>query len=142
MGENSSDILYQLKSAGHRITEARKLIVGIFTAARKPLSAQEIITALTKKGRNVNKTTVYREIESLTKAKLIRDVNLLDGQLRYELIKDTQDHSHLVCTECKNVECLPLLEDLQSITSNIAKKNKFTVTHHVLEFFGVCKECR
>ena len=139
---NTEDILYQLKASGHRMTVVRKMVVQLFTESSSPLAAQDIIKSLTKGGRTVNKTTVYREIESLKEANLIREVNLLDGQLRYELLKDEHNHSHLVCTECKAIECLPKTNDLQSVEKQIARTKGFAVTHHVLEFFGVCKECR
>lgn len=140
--KNVKEILYQLKSTGHKMTVVRKMVVDLFTKTSAPLAAQEIIKSLSKGGRSVNKTTVYREIDSLIAANLIREVNLLDGQLRYELIRDEHNHSHLVCTECKGIECLPKRSDLKSFEKQIARTKGFAVTHHVLEFFGVCKECR
>jgi Fur family ferric uptake transcriptional regulator len=139
---NPEDILIQLKATGHRMTVVRKMIVNLFTKAKAPLAAQNIIKSLSKGGRAVNKTTVYREIESLKDANLIREVNLLDGQLRYELIKESHNHSHLVCTECKQIECLPPINELSKLEKKIAQLNGFVVTRHVLEFFGACKECR
>ncbi len=142
MSKEALKILSNLKSEGLRMTAVRKLLIDILVTTKQPLSVAEIISALTKKGRSVNKTTVYREVESLLKVGAIRDVNLMDGQMRYELRHAAEDHPHIVCTACEKIQCLPIPEEIENLHQRITKKIGFEVTGHVLEFFGVCSDCR
>lgn len=117
-------------------------MVDIFTSSKHPQAATDLISALQRRDKSVSKTTVYRELESLTESGVITSVNLLDGQLRYELQSGSGTHSHIVCTNCERIECLPIASDIAALTRRVAKAVDFEVTGHVLEFFGRCNSCR
>ena len=130
------------KSKGHRITKTRILAVEIFESIKTPISAPELLERMKEKERDVNKTTIYRELTFLQNEKFIREIDLLDGSKRYEIIKPHDHHHHLICTECKMVKCVSVPKDLDELEKKLSKTHNFKINGHVLEFFGVCCECR
>lgn len=135
-------ILEDIKLRGHRITEARKAIVELLYFSKLPQSATEILKKLKDKSLKLNKTTVYRELEFLTKEKIAYSILLGDNITRYELIDDDNHHHHLVCTNCDKIQDIQMDNDLDNIENKITKTLNFKVNHHNLEFFGLCKQCQ
>jgi Fe2+ or Zn2+ uptake regulation protein len=139
--ERTDEILSALRSQGFRITNVRRSLIGIFGETQGPLSVLDLLAALAQQKLVVNKTTVYRELEFLLGNNLITEVDLLDGLKRYELVQHGHHHHHLVCTSCQGIQCIEVKNDLDTLERAISKSHKFTVTSHVLEFFGVCQKC-
>lgn len=130
-----------LKNSGHRLTNTRKATLAIFASTKHPLSAQEIITELESRKLKVNKTTVYRELDFLLAQKLIRELDLMEGKKRYEIVTKDDHHHHLICRLCSLIQCVEMPGDLSRIEKQILKEHKFIVQDHILEFFGVCENC-
>jgi len=98
-----------------------------------PISAPEIVLHLKTTYPTLNKTTIYRQLEKLAKAGSIQELFLGNDYKSYEI---TANHHHIVCTECKKIQCLP--EDC-----NISHpKTDFKITSHSLEFYGLCPTCK
>lgn len=129
----------ELKNQGIRITKIRSTIVEIFNDASSPISALDIKQILVDKGFNVNKSTVYRELNFFKKNKFIKEISFGDLKIRYELIGENCHH-HLICDNCGNIEDIKINE--KNIIKNIEKKFKFSIQKHSIEFFGVCNSCK
>lgn len=132
----------QLKAKGYRKSKLRELIISYLQHNKAPLSALELMDKLLLEDLNPNKTSVYRELETLTNEHIIREVSLMDGKKRYELlIADRDAHSHLVCTECGSIECLEIDDGLHKVENKISNKHGFKIHNRILEFFGLCLNC-
>jgi Fe2+ or Zn2+ uptake regulation protein len=146
MSRNISDktlsILAELKSRGHRHTKTRQEVIEHFVKKSKPISAVEILDHLKSKKLAVNKSTVYREIFFLKEQGIINEIDLLEGQKRYELNNPDDHHHHLVCIKCSSIQCVEMPGDLDKIEKDIQRKHQFQITGHILEFFGVCSSCK
>lgn len=125
-----------------RSTPIRTTLLEILSKIKKPLTTQELLAALEKKGLKANKTTIYRQLETLKENHLVSEVHFNDRNTRYEISENNSHHHHLVCIKCKKVEDIALPEDLQHQEKMVWKKNKFKVLEHFLEFFGLCKNCQ
>lgn len=136
-----SSLAQELQNNGHRMTRARAALIDIFSEKHTPLSATQLQTLLAKKGIEVNKTTIYREIDFLIQQSTIHTVAFDDNTTRYELASHDHHH-HIQCTECGNVIDLPLQDELAEIERNIRKTTGFTIKKHALEFFGLCPQCK
>jgi Fe2+ or Zn2+ uptake regulation protein len=134
-------LLAALKEKGHRTTKTRSLVISYLVQTEHPVAAHDLITMLKKQGRDVNKTTVYRELLFLKDEGIINEIDLLEGQKRYELADPHHHHHHLVCTKCKSIRCVEMPNDLDALEQRIKKQHHFHVTGHILEFFGLCKKC-
>src|SRR5258706_14983692 len=131
-----SDIIKSLKKSGLRITQARKQIIKLFVDSTSPLAADDILAKI-----SVNKTTVYREIETLLFHKYLTEINFADTKKRYELTV-LGHHHHLVCVQCKSITELDIADDFSKEEKRIQKQEKFKVLKHTLEFFGLCGVCQ
>lgn len=131
--------LNEVKSKGHAITPTRKAILEIFSNHPIPQSASDILTTLRKINLNVDKTTVYRELEFLEKINLINSVHFDDSKTRYEA-SDENHHHHLICNNCGDVKDINL--DESNIISKINSESKFRIEKHKIEFFGLCINCQ
>ncbi len=136
------DIVLELKRKKHRITKARKALLQIFIEQERPLSVDEIRTALTSAGISINKTTVYRELEFLCNNSLVEELQFNERKKRYEL--NNYHHHHLVCEKCFKVEEIDARElekTLTEVEKNMAHTKRFGVVRHALEFTGLCIPC-
>jgi Fur family transcriptional regulator, ferric uptake regulator len=138
-----SELQAKLKEKGYRYSRLRELMLQIIEKSEKPINVNNILENLLNFDLKPNKTSVYREIETLLQEKIIRQIDLLDGFKRYEINLHSQGtgHSHFVCTDCGDTKCLELANELNSLETQIEQKFKFTINQRVLEFFGLCEKC-
>ena len=124
-----------------RLTKTRQALAQLFSETRAPVSVPDIVRALCARGRDVNKTTVYRELERMQNIGIIGSVHLGDRRQYYELaLRD--HHHHLICLRCDQVEDIDVDEkNLLAQEARVAREKKFLMIRHALEFFGVCKMC-
>jgi Fur family ferric uptake transcriptional regulator len=105
----------------------------------------EIMDLLAKRGNEVNKTTVYRELDFLLSEQIIKNVQI-DSSTEYYELADREHHHHLVCTNCKKIlDFSPseaIEEDIDILISDLEKKTGFQVQEHSFELFGRCGKCR
>lgn len=125
-----------------RPSKTRQVLLNIFSSTQKPLAVAELLLLLTKQGTRVNKTTVYREIQSLLAKEMIVPVFIDETHTKYELKMD--HHHHLVCKGCgeiEEVEALGLEKTFPLFEKKLKQKKKFQSITHTLEFFGFCQDC-
>lgn len=118
-----------------RMTKAKKALLAELEAAAGPLSASELVRKL-----GVNKTTVYRELAAFMAAGDVSEVDFADGQKRYELTPDGHHH-HAVCMECKTVVELEIEPTVKKLEQSVTKQSGFVLRKHLIEFFGLCRDC-
>lgn len=136
-----NSLLEKLRACGERITPLRKALLAILEKSRAPKTPQELLASLAKRGFSANKTTVYRQLETLVRYNVVSAVNFADRITRYEMVNENEHHHHLVCIECGRIEDVSFKTDLDEKEKMIWKKHTFKVLQHSLEFFGVCKQC-
>jgi Fur family ferric uptake transcriptional regulator len=126
-----------------RLTKGAKKVLEVLERTSDLSSAQDIHGLLRTEGLDEapGLTTVYRSLESLVSLGLAQAVDLGDGERRYELVKPGEHHHHLVCERCRSSVHLDscLVEDLETA---IQQKYSFKVRGHVLEMFGICRDCQ
>ncbi|TSC84917.1 MAG: Fe2+/Zn2+ uptake regulation protein [Parcubacteria group bacterium Gr01-1014_13] len=125
-----------------RSTPVRKALLKILSKDQAPLSAFDILAKLHAQKLLANKTTVYRQLDSLEKQGLIHTVRLSDRSVRYELAGKDDHHHHLVCVKCNDVKDVDFENHLSRQEKNIEKSKKFKILRHSMEFFGLCFNCQ
>jgi Fe2+ or Zn2+ uptake regulation protein len=139
---SSEQLIDALRTKGFRITKIRQAMIEALVAARNPVSAPQLLEQVSLKHPSVNKTTIYRELDFLADNQILSEIDILDGMKRYEILHPNHHHHHLVCTSCRDIQCVEVPHhDLHALEGKIQQTHDFTVQSHVLEFFGLCKKC-
>lgn len=130
-----------LQSRGKRITQQRRLLVDHVFQRHDHFDAEELIVNLSRQeaGRKVSRPTVYRTLNELVEAGLLRKFNLR-GRAVYEHDYGYPAHDHLHCTICdKLIEFQS--QQLRQIREAVGREHRFRVTGHRLIVSGICSEC-
>lgn len=120
-----------------RMTKQKQWIAGALTS--HPRSVEEIFIHLKKNHCQVDKTTIYRNLQKLVAEGLVTATQFADNVTKYELANCVHHH-HIICTQCGYIEDIQLDENL--LTESVRKHTTFGAISHRLEFFGVCKDCK
>jgi Fur family transcriptional regulator, ferric uptake regulator len=136
-----TSIITQLRANGHRLTTARKAIISIFESQHTPISAEDINLLLIKNDIIINKSTLYREIDFLVALKKIKPVQFREKNKRYELV-DLNHHHHLICNTCSKIQDFETHNCLFELETTILKQYGFVISDHILDFYGLCSECK
>ncbi len=134
------ELLKKVKSSGGRITKARMIILEYLLLCDRPVSAAEISVFFQKKGILPNRTTVYRELLFLVKNGLTREVRLNGKPSLFELAGEHRHH--LICLKCRCIKPIIMGNHLKNHEKKIMEKEKFRITSHSLEFYGLCEKCQ
>ena len=130
-----------IKEKGLKSTSQRDDIAQVFFATSRHISVEELYAEVRKINPRVGYATVYRTLKLLKECGLAAERHFADGEARFENIEEKGHHDHLICNHCgKIVEFThPQLEKLQEL---VAQKLGFVATHHKMELYGICRECR
>lgn len=89
------DCKVELRAAGSRATPGRLALLTVLERERKPLTVADIARKLS----SLNQVTLYRALDALAAAGLIRKGVGVDRTAHYEYAARPHHH-HLVCTDC------------------------------------------
>ena len=122
-----------------RKTRQRIAILEVLEGVRTHPSADWIYAEVRKKIPQISKGTIYRNLKVLAEEGAIIGLNV-DGTVgRYEIRQD--NHYHFICEQCGRI--FDMHEPVEiKLNAKFAKKTGFKITHHQLEFRGLCKGCQ
>lgn len=134
--------LAQLPSQGYRRTSQRGAILDILEDSGGHLTAAEIIDALADRQLPVNRSTVYRTLETLLDAGLVR-ASRLGRSTSYEVThpEGEVEHHHLVCRDC-HAMLHATGTGVTDILRTEAAQAGFKVEDVQLVATGLCRKCR
>ncbi len=131
---------------GIRLTEARRLVLGLLLDAERPLAAyalMERLQATTR--RTVAPPTVYRALGFLVEQGLVHRVERLDAFAACSVVAQgggahAHAHQFLICRGCGTALELHDASVARAL-SRAAARSGFAVGHAVVEAEGVCARC-
>lgn len=98
-----------IRGVGLRVTQPRVAVLSVLTKAAGPLSHGDLVDALA--GQGFDRVTLYRNLNDLADAGMVRRTEVGDRVWRFELKPDSATHAghhpHFTCTDCGSVSCLP-----------------------------------
>ena len=130
-----------LRKKDLKITSQRLAVLEEIIKDKGHRESEEIYFAIKSSKTHVSRATVYRTLDILVQNNFVRKLNIGDGRERYESKINSLHHDHLICEICHNIiEFVD--QDIEMLQDKIAKKYQFSLTRHVHQLFGICKECR
>lgn len=130
-----------LRERGYRVTEPRRLVLGVLAGAQRPLSPYEIQDLLKEKGQYLNHVTIYRVLELLCSLNLAHKVLLAGGFVICSLGGAEGCHRFVVCREC-GMSKEYASQALCAEETELAQSLGFSTEQHFSEFSGVCARCQ
>ena len=131
----------RISEEGLKATKQREEILNIFLNSSGHKSLPQIYAQVVKAHPKIGYVTVYRTLKLLTRLGLANRRKFEDGETRYEPASEGTHHDHLICLDCGKILEFedPTLEALQK---GIAQRYRFKISHHLMELYGRCVECR
>ncbi|NVN36368.1 transcriptional repressor [Komagataeibacter swingsii] len=132
-----------------RLTEIRRLVLGLVLAADRPLGAYDLLEQIrTTRGRPVAPPTVYRALDFLMEQGLIHKIERLSAfaGCRHMLESGHACHGHvhaaqfLICSRCG---CVTELDDPHILKAllEVTRARGFSVRQTTIEAEGLCATC-
>jgi Fur family ferric uptake transcriptional regulator len=133
-----------LADAGYRRGGARLAVIGLLDSQPCALSALEIEDALRHDSdapRSASRASIYRILDELTGLGLIARLEVGQGVVRYEPVRDGHGHHHhLICDHCGTLT--PFTdEELEHTIHQVSKRVPLTVSEHEIILHGACTKC-
>lgn len=140
----------RFKNCGFRMTLPRQVIMEVLDECSEIITAEDVFMKVHQEYPGVGIATVYRTLNMLTEMGLVTRYDFGDGKARFELAENTEEsgHSHvLICKSCyKAVKYSDFSEEeknlFHNIESKLEKKHGFKISNHVVQYYGLCENCR
>lgn len=139
--ESLEVVKHAIREVGLRATPARIAILQLLLKSSSPQPHSVVAEKLSSLG--IDSATVFRNLNSMAQAGLLRRAELGDHVWRFEAIRDHkrgQDaaHPHFLCVDCGEVTCLDdvkLTADSRRVTALVGEVTEILVRGH-------CNQCR
>lgn len=126
-----------IQSAGLKVTAERVALLEVLLASPSPASSKDLLEAT----RGLDRTTVYRSLETFVRAGLARKVNVGHRHAHFEATIG-EEHHHLICTSCGKIADVALCPDPEDVRRVLRSARAFaSIESHSLEFHGTCAAC-
>ncbi len=130
----ATDLEVNLRKAGLRITEQRRIILRILAASDGHPDATEIFQKAVLEDKRLSLATVYRTLKALEDCGAIQRHAFGDGPARFENA-DTEHHDHLI--DVDSGEVIEFASDrIEALQEQIARDLGYEIVSHRLELYG------
>lgn len=139
--KKSKDLLAYLKLRGLRTTPLKELLIQFFLDNKKcQIPYKELQEHVAKNFPDIDRTTLYRNIEKFISLDLIQELNLPKTGKIYQFVFDRRVHHYFICKGCEQVkkgdEVL-----FKQIEASLKKVHGFMKANLSVVFYGYCSKC-
>ena len=123
------------------VTRQRNAVAAALFEAEGHHSADALQRRLKDQGHRIGTATVYRTLDILVEAGLVRGHDFGEGVRRFEASPDQGDHGHFVCARCGAVTEFTH-ERVDRMLGFLADEHGFLLQRHRVELHGLCRDCQ
>jgi Fur family ferric uptake transcriptional regulator len=120
--------------------ERRAVLEGILSREGH-FDAEQLLRYLEGQETPVSRATLYRTLEHLRTAGLVKMHRFGRGHALFEHIYGRQHHDHMVCDRCDRVIEF-VNETIERLQEEVCREHGFRSTNHVMQIFGICDACQ
>ncbi len=129
-----------LRAHGVRITHSRLAVLQVLATSTAHLRVADVYRQALRIAPGIGLASVYRTMDLLARLQLVKHVHLDHRHRHYAPATDGHCH-HLVCNTCgRVVEFSDCRAD--GLARTLARRTKFRIDGHCMDFFGQCPRCR
>jgi Fur family transcriptional regulator, ferric uptake regulator len=134
------DLLAVLKSNNMRITPARRILLQfILDNKSRQISMKDIHEFLEKKLVGVDRSSVYRNLETFKKLDIVQELDLPTGKV-FQYVLDRKVHHFYICKACGKAS-RGNEELFQKIEAALKDVHAFSKANLSIVFYGYCGKC-
>jgi Fur family ferric uptake transcriptional regulator len=124
-----------------RMTAQQRAVLDLLGRSDRFRGAQELHLDLhQRRGVRIGLVTVYRILRASAEMKITETQRAEDGEMLYRL-RTTPEHRHyLLCRLCGRAIAFTA-DEIEHLTSQLAKQNRYTDLAHQIDFYGTCPRC-
>ncbi len=130
-----------LRARGLRLTGPRRVVLEVLRGSDAHPTAESVHRLVRRRLPRVSLGTVYRNLRLLVAEGLAAEIP--GPHARFDANMDA--HHHFTCVHCGRIVDVdgPLAEPhAEALRVRIAARTGLAITHHRIEFFGRCPQCR
>jgi Fur family ferric uptake transcriptional regulator len=128
-----TDLLKKCNDAGIRMTAQRSLIIETLIGSDDHPDADQVYRRAVERDQSISLPTVYRTLNLLDDAGIIKKINMNDGKARFESVRE--DHDHLIDADNGHIHEF-YNQELKKMLDSIAGKMGYEVIDHRIEIIG------
>ncbi|MBE9096081.1 Fur family transcriptional regulator [Tychonema sp. LEGE 07203] len=126
------DALNRCQAMGMRLSRQRRFILELLWDAKEHLSAREIYDRLNQQAHSIGHTSVYQNLEALSREGIIECVERSEGRL-YGNVSDS--HSHVNCLDTAQI--LDVHVELPiDLIEQIQQQTGVKIVDYRIDFYG------
>lgn len=137
---HTAELKQTLHDRGLRLTRSRMAVLQVLGATGEHLKVAEVHRRARQIDDRIGLASVYRTMGLLAEMGLVKNVHVEQRHRRYAQITNGHAH-HLVCTGCGLVQEFSDCP-ADELARTLARRMKFRIEGHCMEFFGRCAKCR
>lgn len=129
----------RIRNYGFRLTPQRAMILNAIASRGEHVTFDEILHDVRATAPSVSAATVYRNLDTFSRYRLIHGNEVAGGKL-YELANE-ENHHHLICHKCWGDT---KIDDgtVRKLFKQLDKQTGFLVLGEHYVFMGLCPTCR
>lgn len=124
-----------LEKNGIRASSQRVMMLAYLQENHIHPTAEKIFSDLYSKMPTISKATVYNNLKLFVESGIIKEVNLDNSEVHYEIKQE--DHAHFVCRKCGKIEDLKV----KAIKVDTKPIKGYEIDSQDIFLKGLCKEC-
>lgn len=122
-----------------KLTPQRIAVYMYLKSTKEHPSAETIYKVLQKDYPTMSLATVYKALKTLVKVNLVKEINVGEGNFRYDA--NVTSHPHIHCISCGKVD------DIENVSFNdlndrVKNHTNYDVTYNEVYFYGICSDCK
>lgn len=122
-----------------KLTPQRIAVYKYLESTKEHPSAETIYKSLQHDYPTMSLATVYKALKTLVEVELIQELNVGEGNFRYDANVDS--HPHIQCVNCSKVDDIDGISFI-SLNEDIKKYTDYEILSNKIYFYGICTKCR
>lgn len=122
-----------------KLTPQRLAVYKYLMSTSEHPSAEVIYKAIQEDFPTMSLATVYKALKTLVEVGLVQELNVGEGNFRYDGNADS--HPHIQCVSCGRVDDLMNLS-FDHLNFEVEKNSDYKVLSNQTYFYGLCKDCQ
>lgn len=133
-----SEIALIFKEKKLKLTPQRLAVYNYLLGTTAHPSAETIYKSIHEQYPTMSLATVYKTLKTLVDVALIQEINVGEGNFRYD--RNSASHPHIQCLTCGRIDDFDDL-NLDNLNKLAENHSKYKVCYNKVYFYGYCNAC-